>query len=234
MSKKNERKPKANGKGKKNEKETKAKKPVMGKTVTGRNKSSGAGKTATGKQASSWQATPPAKRTVPKLRQNKAQSNARKRKQEEKESRKNGTPIPKKETTVKTSKPKKKKEYEKPLITRPVTIKDHKDKKGKHPHAIMDEIDNKNVSVGLTTDNKKGHNSTNRKCEIDPLGTGEQSYMRRQGTVARKQEYDNESKRVGKMSINDYAQAEIYAERAKQKYLAKKAQKKDSRQPNTH
>lgn len=53
MSKKNERKPKANGKGKKNEKETKAKKPVTGKTVTGRNKSSG-------------QATPPAKRTPAK------------------------------------------------------------------------------------------------------------------------------------------------------------------------
>ena len=61
MSKKNERKPKANGK--KNEKENKAKKPVTGKTVTGRNKSSGAGKTATGKQSSSGQATPPAKRT---------------------------------------------------------------------------------------------------------------------------------------------------------------------------
>lgn len=91
MSKKNERKPKANGKGKKNEKENKAKKPVTGKTVTGRNKSSG-------------QATPPAKRTVPKLRQNKAQSNARKKKQEEKESRKNGTPIPKKETTPKAKK----------------------------------------------------------------------------------------------------------------------------------
>ena len=50
MSKKNERKPKANGKGKKNEKDNKAKKPVTGKTVTGNNKSSG-------------QATPPAKRT---------------------------------------------------------------------------------------------------------------------------------------------------------------------------
>ena len=66
MSRKNERKPKANGKGKKNEKENKAKKPVTGKTVTGRNKSSSAGKTATGKQSSSGQATPPAKRTPAK------------------------------------------------------------------------------------------------------------------------------------------------------------------------
>lgn len=63
MSKKNERKPKANGKGKKNEKDNKAKKPVAGKTATGNNKSSGAGKTATGKKSSSGQATPPAKRT---------------------------------------------------------------------------------------------------------------------------------------------------------------------------
>ena len=36
------------------------------------------------------------------------------------------------------------------------------------------------------------------------------------------------------MEITDYSQAEIYAERAKQKYLEKKAQKKDNRQPNTH
>ena len=205
-----------------------SKKPVAKKPATGKNKSSGAGKTTPSKKSSSGRAQQPAKRTVPKLRKNKAESNAKKKKEEEKEARKNGTPIPKKQTraTQKTQQPKPKKKYEKPLILRPVTIKDHKDKKGRHPHAIMDEIDNKNVSVGLTTDNKKGSNATNRKCEVDPLGTGQTSYMRRQATVARKQEYDNESERTGKMSINDYNQAEVYAERAKQKYLNKKVQKK--------
>lgn len=36
-----------------------------------------------------------------------------------------------------------------------VTIKNHKDKNGGHPHVIIDNIDNKHVSVGLTTTQKK-------------------------------------------------------------------------------
>ena len=191
------------------------------------NKKAVAKNTATAKENSRG-ATQPTKRAVSKLRKNKAESNARKKKAEEKEMRKNGVPIPQKETrTMKqTQAPKQKKKYEQPLILRPVTIKNHKDKKGKHPHAIMDEIDNKNVSVGLTTDNRKGRNATNRKCEVDPLGTGKTSYMRRQATIASKREYDSESVRLGKMSISDYNQAEVYAERAKQKYFREKSAKK--------
>lgn len=37
--------------------------------------------------------------------------------------------------------------------------------------------------------------------------------------VAPKKEYNANSERIGKMEISDYAQAEIYAERAKKKYL---------------
>lgn len=33
----------------------------------------------------------------------------------------------------------------------PVTIKTHKDKNGGHPHIIVDNIDDKHVSVGLST-----------------------------------------------------------------------------------
>lgn len=208
----------------------------MGKTTTGKNTGSGAGKTATGNKSGSGRTTQSAKRTVPKLRRNKAESNAKKKKEEVKEARKNGAPAPQKETHPKkeTPQPKAKKAYKKPLIMKPVTIKDHNDDKGGHPHVIIDDIDNKHVSVGLTTDNKKGQNSTNRRCEMNPLGTGKTSYMRRQGTVAPKREYDHKSERTGKMTVDDYAQAEIYAERAKQKYLAKKAQKKGNNVPNTH
>ena len=210
--------------------------PVAEKPATGKNKRSGAGKTATGDKSSSRQATPPAKRTVSKLRRYKAVSNARKKKAEDKEARNNGTPIPKTATqaTQKAQQPKPKKKYEKPLILRPVTIKDHNDSNGGHPHVILEDIENKHVSVGLTTDNKKGSNSTNRKCKVDPLGTGKQSYMRRQGTVAPQKEYNKKSERAGKMEITDYAQAEIYGERAKEKYLEKKAQKKGNDVPNTH
>ena len=188
------------------------------------------------KETGSKKATKPVKRTVSKLRQNKAESNARKKKAEEKEMRKNGVPISKRKTppTKKTKPPTRKKKYEKPLILVPVTIKDHNDSKGGHPHIILEDIENKHVSVGLTTDNKKGNNSTNRKCQVDPLGRGETSYMRRQATVAPKREYKKNSERIGKMEITDYDQAIIYGEKAKQKYTQKKAQKKGNNVPNTH
>lgn len=74
----------------KNQTKNKAKKPVAEKTATGRNKSSG-------------RAVKPAKRTVPKLRKNKAEANARKKKKEEKAMDKNGTSS-KKEIPVKRPK----------------------------------------------------------------------------------------------------------------------------------
>lgn len=70
-----------------------------------------------------------------------------------------------------------------------VRIKRHRDKNGGHHHIIVEDIDNKHVSVGLTTKQTKGKNS-NRKnypCERNPLGGKEKSYLRTQGTVARKQ-----------------------------------------------
>ena len=45
------------------------------------------------------------------------------------------------------------------LIT--VEIKNHNDKNGGHPHIIVDNIDDKHVSVGLTHDKKKGKNHPN-------------------------------------------------------------------------
>lgn len=106
----------------------------------------------------------------------------------------------------------------------PVIIKKHNDKNGGHPHVIVEDIDNKHVSVGLSTRAKKGKNHPNYPLERSPLNDGKNSYMRRQGTVAPKKEYSE--RRTGSMTPKDYEQAKIYAERAKQKYLDGKKNKK--------
>lgn len=115
--------------------------------------------------------------------------------------------------------------------TRPVIsvrIKDHADNKGGHPHVILENIDDKHVSVGLTTRPKKGKNHPNYKLGTSPLGDGKTSYMRRQGTVAPINEYMNP--RSGKMLPDDYEKAKEYGNKAKQKYLDNK---KSNDVPNT-
>ena len=114
-----------------------------------------------------------------------------------------------------------------PLIT--VEIKDHKDVNGGHPHVIVDSIDDRHVSVGLTTKKKKGKNSPNYALEISPLGDGKQSYARRQAIVAPRKEY--EKPRKGKMTPKDHERITEYGQRAKQKYIKKT--KKSSEPPNT-
>ncbi len=107
-----------------------------------------------------------------------------------------------------------------------VLIKTHKDKNDGHPHVIMDNIDKNHVSVGLSTQKKKGKgkkSGNNYPLHKSPLEDGKHSYMRRQGTVAPVAEYENS--RRGTMTSDDYSQAKIYADRAKQKY--KDSQKKD-------
>ena len=115
---------------------------------------------------------------------------------------------------------KKKKKFE---IFVPVIIKDHKDQQGGHPHVIVDDIDRKHVSVGLSTDPKKGKNSPNYRLEKSPLNDGKTSYMRRQGTVAPYGEY--EKPRQGSMTPKDYQRATEYGIKAKEKYLSKKKKK---------
>ena len=107
-----------------------------------------------------------------------------------------------------------------PLNFVTVLLKRHGDNKGGHHHVILDDIDDKHVSVGLTTQKKKGKNSTNYNCKSDVLGNGKFSYMRRQGTVDRKENYFEP--KSGKMTKEAYDQAQIYGDRAKQKYLAQK------------
>ena len=108
-----------------------------------------------------------------------------------------------------------------------VTIKTHKDYNGGHPHAIMDNVDNKHVSVGFSTQKKKGKvkkSGTNYTMEKSPLDDGKQSYMRRQAIVASITEY--EKPRRGTMTPKDYEQAKQYADKAKQKYIDRKNNKK--------
>lgn len=106
----------------------------------------------------------------------------------------------------------------------PVTVKQHYDSKGNHPHVIMDDIDDCHISVGLTHDKKKGKNSPNYALERDPLGGEEQSYMHRQGTVAPVNTYFGP--RQGHMTPKDYTKAKEYSAKARQKYVHKNGKKK--------
>lgn len=112
---------------------------------------------------------------------------------------------------------------DRPLVT--VTIKDHHDSRGGHPHIIVDDIDNNHVSVGLTHDKKKGKNHPNYPMEKKPLGGNEQSFARRQGTVAPKKEY-SKTARKGKVTPKDYEKVKDIGEKAKRKYIDKSHKKR--------
>ena len=107
-----------------------------------------------------------------------------------------------------------------------VELRKHKDKKGGHYHIKVDSVDENLVSVGLSTKSKKGKNHPNYHLDISPLNDGKTAFMRRQGTVAPKGEY--EKPRKGTMTPKDFEQAKVIGEKAKQKYLNKKAQKKSN------
>lgn len=105
-----------------------------------------------------------------------------------------------------------------------ITVKTHNDANGGHPHGIFDTIDKKHVSVGFTTDNKKGKNHGNIKLGVNPLkNRKKQSYMRRQGTVDNIKNYSNP--RTGEMTEKDYEKAKDIAQKAKDKYLRKNGEK---------
>lgn len=133
--------------------------------------------------------------------------------------------------TKATAKVKSKSKSAKPDLVS-VKVKTHNDANGGHPHVIVDNIDDKHVSVGLSTQKKKGKNHTNYPLERSPLNDGKHSYMRRQGTVAPKWEY--EKPRKGKMTPKDYAQAKTYGARAKNKYITEKNAKKSNDKSDKH
>lgn len=98
-----------------------------------------------------------------------------------------------------------------------VEMKKHGDKNGGHPHVIVDDIEDKHVSVGLTTQMKKGKNNTNYKLETSPLRDGKTSYMRRQGyscpqkRILRTKGRGNDEKRLSKSKgIRRYRKTKIF------------------------
>ena len=107
-----------------------------------------------------------------------------------------------------------------------VVIKKHNDSNNGHPHVILEDFEDKHVSVGLTTRKYKGTNSSrkNYRLEKDPLGKLENSYMRRKGIVDYKTNYQNPRK--GKLTKKDYEQALLYGQKAKEKYIKKQQEKK--------
>lgn len=109
------------------------------------------------------------------------------------------------------------------LVT--VEIRIHNDAKGGHPHIMVDTVDTNKVSVGTTHDKYKGKGHKNIPLEQNPLGGKEKTYMRKQGTVDRKENY-SETKKIGKMTVTDNLKAKEIGAKAKQKYL--EGQKKKS------
>ena len=105
-----------------------------------------------------------------------------------------------------------------PLVT--VEIRRHRDSKGGHPHVMVDKVQGKEVSVGLTHSKKSGKNMPNRKLQVNPLGGNETVYMQRRGTVAPSKEYGKPKQ--GKMTDKDYKMAKATGEKAKQKQIDKK------------
>ena len=107
-----------------------------------------------------------------------------------------------------------------------VVIKKHNDSNNGHPHVILEDFEDKHVSVGLTTRKYKGTNSSrkNYRLEKDPLDEVEESYMRRQGTVDYQKNYFEPRK--GKLTKKDYERALLYGQKAKEKYIKKQQEKK--------
>lgn len=106
----------------------------------------------------------------------------------------------------------------------PVQIKNLNDSNGGHPHVIMDNIDDKHVSVGMTTNPFKGKNHPNYRLKNDPLGGDKTSYIRRQATIAPKKNYYNP--RMGALNKKDYETAKRYCDKAKKKYIERQKKKK--------
>lgn len=101
-----------------------------------------------------------------------------------------------------------------------IIIKTHNDAKGGHPHIIIDDVDDKHVSVGLTSDAYKGKGHKNICLKINPLGGSDPSYMKRQGTVSEVARYG--SPRNGSLAKSDHEKAKQIGDKAKQKYLKNK------------
>ena len=98
-----------------------------------------------------------------------------------------------------------------------VKMKWHKDKQGGHHHIIGDSIDDKYVSVGLTSKSRPGKSKhKNTQLEARILDKETTSYLRREAQVIRKDLYTGNY--VGYVTCNDKKQIDNQIEKAKEKY----------------
>lgn len=140
---------------------------------------------------------------------------------------KNASVKPQKRATVRKITPVKKTGNKEKLVS--VTVKKHRDRNGNHNHVILESFEDKHVSVGLSTKDKKGKKgSNNKQLKKDTLDVGQKgykpknpTYMRRQGTVDKQDNYFRQTK--GSMVKSDFDKAIEYGKRAKTKFLQKKS-----------
>lgn len=115
------------------------------------------------------------------------------------------------------------------LIT--VDMKMHRDNNDGHHHIIVDNYENKHVSVGTTTDPFKGKNHPNIHLGYSVLNNEQESHMHRQGTVDLQSNYYNPHK--GQMTLKDFERAKQIGEKAKLKHIAEQEKKKNNKPNNT-
>ncbi len=102
-----------------------------------------------------------------------------------------------------------------------IKIKKHKDKKNGHYHGILEDIDDKHLSIGFTRDRFKGKNHPNYALKYDPMQTGQKVYMKRQATIDKVENYRPKIY-SGVIHSKDYEKAKEYGQRAKENYYKKK------------
>lgn len=102
-----------------------------------------------------------------------------------------------------------------------VKIKRLSDKNDGHKHIIGDSIDDKYVSIGLTTQTTPGKSKhKNKALQARVLNLNKTSYLRREGRVEKKSKYTNNY--IGYVTPDDKIEIDARISKAKQKYLDKK------------
>jgi len=113
-----------------------------------------------------------------------------------------------------------------PLV--PVEVKYHRDYGITHHHIIVEKnYDGDNiVSVGLTTKDTKGQNSTDKNYEMahQPVKSNKPLQIRRIGTVDKENKYFGNMH--GEVAEEDFINIKLAAKRAKQKHERKKRKSK--------
>lgn len=104
-----------------------------------------------------------------------------------------------------------------------VFIKYYRDTNDSHPNVIGGSVDNKYISVGLTTEKFKGKSNntgTNKQIDINPLDDNVKGYLRRSCTIDDKNKFTGNY--IGILSNDDANWVKGMSNKAKEKYKNKK------------